>query len=176
MTPIAHTAYDTMMIFLCVRDGIFVVVYDTTHTSPWSPGCKPTSQCEADHDNNEKRFHFSNHCRQYDDLKHNIYIRGLCCQKQVSQAGISNCIPQNTVRCNYSFLPEITASGNKVHILSYKKYMPNTVKPVCNDHLYNKIYYLWFIQQCVSMKTEDTNLLLLTMSAFWSSSRWPLAT
>ena len=22
----------------------------------------------------------------------------------------------------------------------------NTVNPVCNDHLYNKIYYLWFIQ------------------------------
>ena len=22
----------------------------------------------------------------------------------------------------------------------------NTVKPVCNDHLYNEIYYLWFIQ------------------------------
>ena len=22
----------------------------------------------------------------------------------------------------------------------------STVKPVCNDHLYNKIYYLWFIQ------------------------------
>ena len=21
----------------------------------------------------------------------------------------------------------------------------NTVKPVCNDHLYDKIYYLWFI-------------------------------
>ena len=21
-----------------------------------------------------------------------------------------------------------------------------TVKPVCNDHLYNNIYYLWFIQ------------------------------
>ena len=52
----------------------------------------------------------------------------------------------------------------------------NTVKPVCNDHLYNKIYYLWFIQQCVLMKTESTNLLLLTLSAFWSSSRWPLAT
>ena len=32
-----------------------------------------------------------------------------------------------------------------------------TVKPVCNDHLYNKIYYLWFIQQCVFMKTEGTN-------------------
>ena len=22
----------------------------------------------------------------------------------------------------------------------------NTVKPVCNDHLLNKVYYLWFIQ------------------------------
>ena len=51
-----------------------------------------------------------------------------------------------------------------------------TVKPVCNDHLYNKIYYLLFIQQCVLMKTEGTNLLLLTISAFWSPSRWPLAT
>ena len=27
-------------------------------------------------------------------------------------------------------------------------YIPGeyTVKPVCNDHPYNKIYYLWFIQ------------------------------
>ena len=24
-----------------------------------------------------------------------------------------------------------------------------TVKPVCNDHLYSEIYYLWFIQLCV---------------------------
>ena len=22
----------------------------------------------------------------------------------------------------------------------------STVEPVCNDHLYDKIYYLWFIQ------------------------------
>ena len=50
------------------------------------------------------------------------------------------------------------------------------VKLVCNDHLYDKIHYLWFIQQCVLMKTEGTNLLLLIFSAFWSSSRWPLAT
>ena len=42
----------------------------------------------------------------------------------------------------------------------------STVKPVCSDHLYNKIYYLWFIQQCVLMKTVGTNLLLLTISAF----------
>ena len=40
----------------------------------------------------------------------------LCCQKQVSQAGISNYIPQFTVGCNYLSLPEIPASGNKVHI------------------------------------------------------------
>ena len=42
------------------------------------------------------------------------------------------------------------------------------VKPICNDHLYNKIYYLWFIQWRVSMKTGGTNVLLLTISAFWS--------
>ena len=40
-----------------------------------------------------------------------IYIWGLCCQKQVSQAGISNYIPQFTVGCNYLSLPEILASG-----------------------------------------------------------------
>ena len=50
------------------------------------------------------------------------------------------------------------------------------VKPVCNDHIPNNIYYLWFIQQRVLMETEGTNLLLLTISAFWGSSRWPLAT
>ena len=43
-------------------------------------------------------------------------IWGLCCQKQVSQAGISNYIPQFTVGCNYLSLPEIPASGNKVLI------------------------------------------------------------
>ena len=51
-----------------------------------------------------------------------------------------------------------------------------TVKPVCNDHLYNKIYYLWFIQLCVLMKNEGANLLLLIISAFRSSFRWPLVT
>ena len=39
-----------------------------------------------------------------------------------------------------------------------------TVKPVCNDHLYNKSYYLSFIQQCGLMITEGTNLLVLTIS------------
>ena len=54
--------------------------------------------------------------------------------------------------------------------------MPGTVKPVCNEHLYNEIYYLWFIQYCVLMMTEGTELLVLIISAFSSSSRWPLAT
>ena len=26
------------------------------------------------------------------------------------------------------------------------EFIDDTVKPVCNDHLYNKISYLWFIQ------------------------------
>ena len=41
----------------------------------------------------------------------------------------------------------------------------HTAKPVCNDHLYNKINYLWFITECVLMMTECTNLLFLTISA-----------
>ena len=45
-----------------------------------------------------------------------LNIWGLRCQKQVSQAGISNYIPQFTVGCNYLSLPEIPASGNKVFI------------------------------------------------------------
>ena len=52
----------------------------------------------------------------------------------------------------------------------------NTVKPGWNDHLYDKIQYLWLIQWCVLMKNEGTNLLLITISAFWSSSMWPLTT
>ena len=46
----------------------------------------------------------------------NMNIWGLCPQKQVSQAGISNCIPQYSVACNYLSMPEIPASGGKVLI------------------------------------------------------------
>ena len=46
----------------------------------------------------------------------NPEIWGLCCQKQVSQTGIINYIPQFTVGCNYLSLPEIPVSGNKVLI------------------------------------------------------------
>ena len=47
-------------------------------------------------------------------------ICGLCCQKQASQAGISNCIPQNTVGYNYISLPEIPASGIKGLIYRFR--------------------------------------------------------
>ena len=42
------------------------------------------------------------------------HIWGLWCLKQISQAWINNCIPQNTVRCNYLPLPEVPASGTQV--------------------------------------------------------------
>ena len=46
-------------------------------------------------------------------------ICGLFCQKLVSREGTSNYIPQWTSGCNYSFLPEIPASGNKVLIFLF---------------------------------------------------------
>ena len=43
------------------------------------------------------------------------YIRylGILRQKQVSNAWISNCIPQNTIRCNYLPMPQIPDSSTK---------------------------------------------------------------
>ena len=43
-----------------------------------------------------------------------ICIWGLWRQKQLSEAGLSNCIPQSTLGYNYLSLPEIPASGAKV--------------------------------------------------------------
>ena len=45
-----------------------------------------------------------------------VHNWGLWCQRQLSQAWISNCIPQYSVGCNYLSMPEITASGTKVLI------------------------------------------------------------
>ena len=33
-----------------------------------------------------------------------------------------------------------------VHTIESSLRLATTVKPVCNDHLYDKIYYPWFIQ------------------------------
>ena len=43
-----------------------------------------------------------------------IIIWRLQCQKQVSQTGISNCIPLYSVGCNYLSMPVIPASGTKI--------------------------------------------------------------
>ena len=51
----------------------------------------------------------------YDIYTHK-YIWGLWCRKQLSQAGINNCIPQYSVGCSYLSLPETLASGTKVLI------------------------------------------------------------
>ena len=58
----------------------------------------------------------------------------------------------------------------KVRLLRYDVYY--TMKPVCNDHLYNGIYYRWFIQQCVLVKTEATNLQFLPSGAH-QGDPWP---
>ena len=42
-----------------------------------------------------------------------VYNRGRWYQKQVTQAGISNYTPQNTVGCNYLSSPTISASCTK---------------------------------------------------------------
>ena len=35
----------------------------------------------------------------------------------------------------------------KKHVLFWDTILnPSTMKPVCNDHLYDEIYYLWFMQ------------------------------
>ena len=59
--------------------------------------------------------------------------------------------PSSTVWC------QLTESA-LVQAMAYRRSVPSqymnqwwlisdyTVKPVCNDHLYNKVYYLWLIQ------------------------------
>ena len=61
-----------------------------------------------------------------------IFIWGLCCQNQVSQAGISIHIPQFTVGCNYLSLSEIPASGRIWHLFSRNIACPISADPVGN--------------------------------------------
>ena len=70
-----------------------------------------------------------------------------CCVPEIQWPGITSAIKlqTNEVKVGLSQLKWVCSSG--------------TVKPVSNDHLYNKIYYLWFIQWYILIKTEGTNLL-----------------
>ena len=54
-----------------------------------------------------------------------MVIWGLWCPRPISQARTSNCIPRNTVGCNYLSLPEIPASDTKVLISS----VVNSLRP-----------------------------------------------
>ena len=53
------------------------------------------------------------HSFRYNE-QHHRYNWGLSRQKQVSQSWINDCIPQNTVGCNYLLMPEIPAYDAKV--------------------------------------------------------------
>ena len=63
---------------------------------------------------------------------------------------LNNVIQGNTfesIVCEMAAI--LIAKQKKTHSTLWsgdKTILHNTVKPVCNDHLYNKIYYLWFIQ------------------------------
>ena len=77
-------------------------------------------------------------------------IWGHCCHKQVSQAGISNYIPQFTVGCNYLSLPEIPASGNKVLLICGVAMQEWWSGPglvyIRNQHLKGYISKIWLIK------------------------------
>ena len=70
-------------------------------------------------------------------------ICGFWCQQHISQAWISNCIPQYSMGYNCFSLPEISASGTKVLIFSVQPrgcvaWLQCT--QYCADHSWNKWY------------------------------------
>ena len=68
-------------------------------------------------------------------------IWGLCCQNQVSQAVISNNIPQLTPDV-ITFLPEIPASDNKVHIYvcQLTRYRAEYTRQVPEPFLFKNVF------------------------------------
>ena len=57
-----------------------------------------------------------------------------------------------TITCFFSnFVQKKKKNDISIALLSVPAHVilgmtTDTVKPVCDDHIYNKIYYLWFIQ------------------------------
>ena len=74
----------------------------------------------------------------------------LWCQKQVSWAEISNCIPQYTVGCNYISLPEIPASVVQVLILTY------VLKGFFKGR---KNYIMWYLNNAIFSKFSQVTPL-----------------
>ena len=69
-----------------------------------------------------------------------VYIQSIVVSNKINEKYIADCFatcsvlkwPQRECRVD----DQVLFIGQKLH----------TVKPVYNDHLYNKIYYPWFIQ------------------------------
>ena len=99
------------------------------------------------------------------------YTWGLCCQKQVSQAGISNYIPQFTVGCSYLSQPEIPVSCNKV-LISHVAYRHWEVK----FHVKKFRRIPGFDFQSVIRKNKHRNQTLTTYhyAIFFTTSGFPL--
>ena len=102
------------------------------------------------------------------------------CQKQVSQAWISNCIPQNTVGCNYLSLPVIPASGTIVlksatqasvcQIKNTNWFWAVTIAELNYSHEPDKTFYIsdkyhnWFFQLHNSLKRMLPKLFVSVVS------------
>ena len=53
---------------------------------------------------------------------------------------------RQAIICNNSGVLLITARLIEQQVAFISLVIPSTVKPVCNDHLYDKMYNLWLIQ------------------------------
>ena len=84
-------------------------------------------------------------------------------QKQISQVGISNCIPQNTVECNHFSIPEIPASGTEVLIFVFILYCRNIVE-ILRDCLCAHMSIS--PSEIVANKDIYTRLMMTQMEAF----------
>ena len=86
---------------------------------------------------------------------------GLWCQKQISQAGIGNCIPQYCVGCNYLSIPEIPASGTKV--LYYHMCLLCTIQKlhvsVIFFSLATRLIEIWFLLQTKCQQSDYDKIL-----------------
>ena len=83
------------------------------------------------------------------------------CQKQVSQGGIGNRIPQNTVGYNYLSIPETPASGTKVFIFIF--IFDLWVTTVFHDKHIQQIQRNVCGNACQGQKQTDSTLVVLPL-------------
>ena len=117
-----------------------------------------------------------------------IQMRGLWCQKQVSQTGISNCIPQYSVGCNYLSMPKISAPGAKVPIYVISPSGIIFVTKYRNfvnlwwTHIDNYIIYIVIMSHTISsfiyifQGTYPKDYILTLLSKIFQASFWDIFT